>query len=89
MQVVMGGLSAWLLTFALVRFFRVRAWIAILAGLVFALDPVQVIYEHMVMAETATMLAMAVFIVGALSIWRIPRRSGSRFFRSWESYSPA
>ena len=72
MQVVMGGLSAWLLTFALVRFLRVRAWIAILAGLVFALDPVQVIYEHMVMAETATMLAMAVFIVGALKYLEDP-----------------
>jgi hypothetical protein len=72
MQVIMGGLSAWLLTYALVRFLRVRVWIAILAGLVFALDPVQIVYEHMVMAETATMLAMAVFIVGALQYLEDP-----------------
>jgi hypothetical protein len=72
MQLVMGGLTAWLLAFALIRFLRVRPWIGILAALVFAADPVQVVYEHMVMAETATMLAMAVFLVVALQYLQSP-----------------
>jgi hypothetical protein len=66
MQVIMGGLTAWLLTFALVRFLHVRAWIAILAALVFACDPVQIVHEHMVMSETSALLAMAVFLLLAL-----------------------
>jgi hypothetical protein len=70
MQVAMGGLTAWLLAFALVRFFFVRLWIAILAAIVFACDPVQVLYEHMVMAETASMLAMAAYLVTALQYIR-------------------
>lgn len=66
MQIIMGGLTAWLLTFALIRFLGVRAWIAILAGLVFAFGPEQVLYEHMVMAETTALLVMALFLVMAL-----------------------
>ncbi len=66
MQVIMGGLTAWMLTFALIRFLRVRSWIAILAGMVFAFDPVQVLYERLVMTETAAMLAMAIFLLAAL-----------------------
>jgi hypothetical protein len=66
MQVIMGGFTAWLLAFALVRFFAVRFWIVILAVLVFAFDPVQIVYERMVLAETATLLAMAVYLVIAL-----------------------
>ena len=57
MQAVMGGLTAWLLVYVLIRFFRVRAWIAILAGLAFSLDPVQVLYEHMVRTATSRLFA--------------------------------
>jgi hypothetical protein len=56
----------------LLRFLRVRAWIAILAALVFAFDPVQIIYERMVMSETTALLAMAVFLVAALKYLRDP-----------------
>lgn len=66
MQMVMGALTAWLLAFSLMRFLRVRAWIAIPAALVFAFDPVQIVLEHMVMAETSALLAMAVFLLVAL-----------------------
>ncbi len=61
MQASMGGITAWLLSFALLRFFQVRDWIAILAGLAFAMDPVQVVYDHLVMTENAAMLAIALF----------------------------
>jgi hypothetical protein len=70
MQVVMGWLTAWLLAFMLVRFLKVRAWIAMAAASVFAFDPVQVIYEHMTMAETTTLLAMACFLLVALQYLR-------------------
>src|ERR1700729_1154061 len=43
MQVVMGGITAWLLGFALIRFLNVRPWIAIVAALAFAFDPVQIV----------------------------------------------
>jgi hypothetical protein len=72
MQIVMGGLSAWLLAVALVRFLHVRAWIAILAALVFAMDPVQIVHEHLVMAETAALLAMALFLMTALKYLQDP-----------------
>lgn len=66
MQVVMGGLTAWLLAVMLVRFLRVRPWIAMLAALVFAMDPVQIVHEHLVMTETTTVLVMAMFLLTAL-----------------------
>jgi len=72
MQVVMGGLTAWLLVFALVRFLNVRASIAILAGLVFALDPMQIVYERMLMTEASTLLAMAVFLLAGLRYLQQP-----------------
>jgi hypothetical protein len=64
-QIAMGGISAWLLGFILIRYFRVRPWIAIAAALVFAFDPVQMVYERAVMTETAALLAMAVFLTMA------------------------
>jgi hypothetical protein len=73
MQMIMAGITAWLLTFALLRFFNVRPWIAIVTGLAFAMDPVQVVYDHMVMTENATLLAIALFLVAALQYLRDPR----------------
>jgi hypothetical protein len=70
MQMIMGAITAWLLVFALLRFFQVRAWIAILTGVVFACDPVQVVYDHMVMTENAALLAIALFLVTALQYLR-------------------
>jgi len=72
MQVIMGGLTAWLLALALVRFLHVRAWIAVLAALVFAFDPVQIVYERMVMSETTALLAMTMFLLAGLKYLRDP-----------------
>jgi hypothetical protein len=72
MQIIMGGLTAWLMAVALVRFMQVRAWIAILAALAFAIDPVQIVHEHLVMSETAALLVMATFLVAALKYLQDP-----------------
>jgi hypothetical protein len=79
LQMFLGGLTAWLLTLALVRFMGVRPWIGILAGLAFAIDPVQVLYEHMVMTEATAVAAMAAFLVVALEYQRRPHGS----VRTW------
>jgi hypothetical protein len=72
MQFLMGGISGWLLGFVLLRYFKVRPWIAILASLVFAIDPAQVMDEHMVMTEASAMLAMAVFLTIACGYLESP-----------------
>jgi len=77
MQVVMGAVTAGLLALALSRFLHVRTGIAVLASLAFAIDPAQIVHERMVMTETATLLAMAVYLVGASAylqrpdLWRL------------------
>jgi hypothetical protein len=72
MQMVMGGVTAWLLGFMLLRYLKVRAWIAILAALAFAFDPVQIVHEHLVMTETTALLAMAIFLWAASRYLRAP-----------------
>ena len=78
MQIALGGLTAWLLAVVLIRFLKLREWIAIAAALVFAFDPVQIVHEHMVMTETATLLVAAIYLIAALtylespSLWRLP-----------------
>lgn len=72
MQLVMGAISGWLLGFILLRYFKVRPGIAILASLVFAIDPAQVMDEHMVMTEAPAMLAMALFLLAACGYLESP-----------------
>jgi hypothetical protein len=72
MQLAMGGMTAWLLGFVLLRFLKVRAWIAVLAALAFAFDPVQIVHEHLVMTETATLLVAAIFLLAASQYLRAP-----------------
>ena len=74
MQVLMGGVTAWLLAFALIRFLQVRPWIGILAALLCAVDPEQVVHEHLVLPETTALLAEAVFLVAALGYLRSPAK---------------
>ena len=49
------------------------AWDRILASVVLAFDPAQLIDEHMVMAETSAMLAMGLFLLLACQYLREPR----------------
>ena len=78
-QMALGGFTAWLLGAMLMRFFGVGKWIALFAALLFAIDPVQVVHEHMVMAETATITVLAVYLVAALFYLErpAPRLTGS------------
>jgi hypothetical protein len=72
MQVVLGGLTAWLLAFVLIRFLKASAWIGIGAALAFVFDPEQIVHEHLVMTETATLLIAAIYLVGALAYLEKP-----------------
>src|SRR5450755_1464578 len=72
MQVVMGGFTAWLLGFALIRFLKIRPWIAILAALAFAFDPVQIVHERLVLTETTALFATAIFLLAAARYLRAP-----------------
>ncbi len=73
MQMLMGAATAWLLAFLLIRYFHVRGWIGMLAALVFAFDPLQVVYEHLVMTETTALLAAALFLATGLQYLRRPK----------------
>ena len=80
-QMAMGGSTAWLLGAMLMRFFGVGKWIALFAALLFAIDPAQVVHEHMVMAETAALTVMAVYVVTAL--FYLERPAASLIGNSW------
>jgi hypothetical protein len=69
-QVLLGGLTAWLVAAMLRRHFAVRPWIAIAAAVVFACDPMQVLHERMVMTETTALLAMVATLLVALEYLR-------------------
>lgn len=73
LQIAMGVITAWLLGLVLIRFLKVRPWIAILAALAFAFDPVQIVHEHLIMTETTTLLVMAVFLLAASQYLQAPR----------------
>ena len=72
-QVVAGGITAWLVGAVLLYFYRVRPWVAGAATLAFAFDPLQLLHERMVMAETFSLLFFALLMVLALSYLRRPR----------------
>ncbi|MBZ5604835.1 MAG: hypothetical protein LAO79_21265, partial [Acidobacteriia bacterium] len=72
-QVAMGAVTAWLLGFMLLRFLRVRPTVAVLAALVFSIDPLQVVHERLVMAECAALFVMALFLIAAADYLEAPR----------------
>jgi hypothetical protein len=61
-QVLASAVSAGILGWFLLRFLRTGNWIAILGVILYALDPVQLLYERFVMAETFSLLAAILFI---------------------------
>ena len=65
-QCLMGGVTAWFLCYCLISFFAIRKWIAIICALIFALDPVQIFHEHLILTESMTMVVAALFITTAL-----------------------
>jgi hypothetical protein len=69
-QVFLGGLTAWFVALTLRRHFAVRPWIAIGAAMLFAVDPMQVVYQRMVMAEATAMVVVAVLLLASLEYLR-------------------
>ena len=65
-QMLAGAAVAGMLAWVLVRHAKVRWGIASLAALFFVWDPVQVVYEHLVMTECLAGLVAAVFLLVAL-----------------------
>lgn len=65
-QVLLGGVTAWLVALTLRRHFAVRPSIAIGAAVLFAVDPMQVVHERMVMAEAPAMVVIAVLLLASL-----------------------
>jgi hypothetical protein len=72
MQMAMGGITAWLLGFTLLRLLNVRAAIALTAALVFAFDPVQIVHERLILTEATALLVMAAFLVSGSLYLRKP-----------------
>jgi hypothetical protein len=72
-QILAGGITAWLLGAALLYFYRARFWVAGVMTIVFAFDPLQLLQERMVLAETFALLVFALQLVLMLSYLRQPR----------------
>jgi hypothetical protein len=72
-QALAGAATAWLLTVVLLRFFQVRPAIAIAAGVALAAEPLQILYERMVLTESFSLLVLAGYLSLALSYLRRPR----------------
>jgi hypothetical protein len=64
-QVLLSSLAAIVLAYLLIRYFRVRSWLAFTVALLCSLEPLQLLYERYVMTET---LALVVFV---FYIWTV------------------
>lgn len=73
LQAAMGWVSAMLLILVCRRYFGVGKGVALGVGLLFAWDPVQVAFEHMVMTEAPSMLAIAALLTASLEYLRTQR----------------
>lgn len=71
-QMVMGAITCWLLALVLVRYLKICPWMAMLAACVMAIDPTQVVHEHLIMTESMAIFAEALFLVAALEYLRQP-----------------
>ena len=72
-QTLAGAATAWILAFCLLRYFKVRPAIAVAAAVAFAVEPLQILHEHLVMAETFAMLMLAFYLLFCLSYLARPR----------------
>ncbi len=58
-QTLAGAATAWLLAFCLLRYFKLRPLFAIAAAIAFAVEPLQILHERMVLTESFAMLMLA------------------------------
>lgn len=71
-QVVASLGTALLVYHSLKTYFSVRPWIALSSGLVFALDPLQLMYERFVMAEALSLLVFALYCLQIFRYLKLP-----------------
>jgi len=69
-QIVISVLTCMLLALVLIRFLRCSPSIAAAAALLCAVEPIQLLFERYVMAETLSLLMFALFVVSLLSYLR-------------------
>jgi hypothetical protein len=72
-QVVISALAAWLLTFVLLSVFRVRPWLAAAAGALCALEPLELLAERYILAESCANVLFALHLVLVLVYIRTGR----------------
>lgn len=72
-QTLGGIVTCALLGFCLLRFFRISPGAMVVAMIACALDPMQLLYERMVMAEAFTMPLLALLVTGMLAYCERPR----------------
>ena len=72
-QTLAGAATAWVLAFCLLRYFKVRPAIAVAAAIAFAVEPLQILYERVVLTESFAMLMLAVYLLFCLSYLARPR----------------
>lgn len=69
-QILLNVLSCLLLALVLIRFLRCSPGIAAVAAMLCAVEPIQLLFERYVMAETLSLLVFALFMVSILSYLR-------------------
>lgn len=72
-QTLAGAATAWILAFCLLRYFKVRPAIAVAAVVAFAVEPLQILHERLVLTESFAMLMLAFYLVFCLSYLARPR----------------
>lgn len=72
-QTIAGAATAWILAFCLLRYFKVRPAIAVAAVVAFAVEPLQLLHERMVLTESFAMLMLAFYLLFCLSYLARPR----------------
>jgi hypothetical protein len=74
-QTALGGVSSWLVSLCLVRYFRTQFWLAGLAGILCAVEPLQLISERFALTEAVSTFLFAIYIALALEYMRRARLS--------------
>ena len=75
-QTLAGAATAWILAFCLLRYFKVHPAIAVATAVAFAVEPLQIVHERLVLTESFAMLMLALYLLFSLSYLARPRAVG-------------
>ena len=75
-QTFLGAVTAVLTAGLLTRYFGVRRWIAFSAGLLCAVEPLQLLYERYLLTETMSLCVFAVYLLLVCRYLETPRLTG-------------